>query len=287
MGRSDWSAVRMVASSINAGGRSYWNLVNIPDLPTSGFDAIREMEAKGLVRVSRDVGTVEPTAVFWPWLEELRKAEANATATAIPNTGEIAPVPGAIVAPEAERQTPLASTATEETSSRPELCQPLRSAGGCLPARPLPRTRTRTSKKRRQFSHLKAVPALAAEILMKLCQPDRFKGEITKRAVERAMNANKRAGWEAAWSLLIREKCIRVTAGPNRQQFISVLEIPRNLQPKVKKPRRRRKATEWFKDREAEFYRRDGYDERADLIEQMRWEGEPPPQDVSGDPLDG
>ena len=285
MGRSDWSAVRMMANSIAFGGRSYWNLMNIPDLPPPGRDAINELAKDGLVKVSLVDNRVEPTAAFWPWLEELRTAEANASA--IPNTGEIAPVPRAIIAPGADRQNLQASSVIEESTSRPEVCQPLRSADGSSPARSLPHTRTRNSKRRELFSHLKPVPALAAEILMTLCKPGRFKDKITKRAVERAKNANKHADWAAAWSLLIREKCIRVTAGPNRQQFIALLEIPRYLQPQVKKPRRRRKPTQWFKDHEAEFYRRDGYDERADAIEELRWEGEAPPSRAPGDRLAG
>ena len=50
--RTYWNAVRMVAENIRLGDREYWNLTKIPDLPTSGSDAIRELEEKGLVKAS-------------------------------------------------------------------------------------------------------------------------------------------------------------------------------------------------------------------------------------------
>jgi len=132
--------------------------------------------------------------------------------------------------------------------------------------------------KRSSFSHLKPEAALAARILLKLEKRYGFNGGITKRELEQEMNANKQPLWAEAWQLLIRNKCIRVPAGPNRQQFIELLEIPDRLRPsevmkKSHRPRRRRKRTEWFKERLPEFLRRDGYHELAEAIEMTGWEG--------------
>lgn len=132
-----------------------------------------------------------------------------------------------------------------------------------------------TSKFRRSlFDHLKPEEALAARILLKLEERCGFNGRVSKRDLEREMNANKQPRWAQAWQLLIRDKYIRVSAGPNRQQFIDVLQIPDRLRPRetIKKPcrpRRRRKRTEWFNERLPEFLRRDGYEQAAEAIEAM------------------
>ena len=132
--------------------------------------------------------------------------------------------------------------------------------------------------KRSSFSHLRPEAALAGKILLKLEERHGFNGGITKRELEQEMNANKQPLWAEAWQLLIRNKCIQVSAGPNRQQFIELLEIPDRLRPretteKPRRPRRRRMRTEWFKERLPEFLRRDGYHERAEAIEMTGWEG--------------
>ena len=77
--RRNWNAVRMVADNIRAGDRSYWNLTKIPDLPTSGFHAIAELHKRLVIASSRE-NSVEPTEAFWPWLEEVRLAEAQQAA---------------------------------------------------------------------------------------------------------------------------------------------------------------------------------------------------------------
>ena len=62
------------------GDRSYWNLTKIPELPTSGVLAIEELHREGLVIASCREDSVEPTEAFWPWLEEVRQAEAQQAA---------------------------------------------------------------------------------------------------------------------------------------------------------------------------------------------------------------
>jgi hypothetical protein len=149
----------------------------------------------------------------------------------------------------------------------------------------------RSEMRRNLFDHLKPEEALAARILSKLEERCGFNGRITKRELEREMNANTRPLWAEAWQLLIRDNCIRLSAGPNRQQFIDQPKIPDYLRPRetIKKPlrpRRRRKRTEWFKERLPEFLRRDGYHELADAIEAMAWQSEDdvPLQYVPGEP---
>jgi hypothetical protein len=118
--------------------------------------------------------------------------------------------------------------------------------------------------KRRLFKHLATEEALAARILLKLGELGGVGHRVSKRELERALNANKQANWHGALVVLLRKGCVRVSAGPNRQRFITLVEIPDELQGKesIKKRRRKRKATGWFKQRLPEFLRRDGYDER-------------------------
>lgn len=134
--------------------------------------------------------------------------------------------------------------------------------------------------RRNLFDHLNPEEALAARILLVLEVRCGFNRQVTKREIERRMNANKQQPlWAQAWWRLIRYKYIRVSAGPNRQQFIELLEIPDRLRPQVaiKKPRRRRKRTKSFKEHLPEFLRRDGLDELGDAVEAMGWMDEDAP----------
>jgi hypothetical protein len=78
--RRNWDAIRLVAENINAGDRSFWNLTKIPQLPTSGFAAIDELDKRGLIKASFRDNRVEPTEAFWPWLEGVRQAETQQAA---------------------------------------------------------------------------------------------------------------------------------------------------------------------------------------------------------------
>ena len=111
-------------------------------------------------------------------------------------------------------------------------------------------------------SHLTPVERLAAQIIDRL---DRFGGQTSKRALERSMSAHKRPLWQEAWDMLIRKKCIRLTAGKRRQQIVQLLDIPRWSQPKpiAKRPKRKRPQSEWFKFWLPMFLIRDGYLEHA------------------------
>jgi hypothetical protein len=140
---------------------------------------------------------------------------------------------------------------------------------------------------RKLFSHLEGTAALAAKILFKLDEQVGFTGQIAKRRLERLMNANKQPRWAEAWQLLIREECIRVSSGKNRQQLIQVTGIPEHLRARSIdiRPRQRRPQTRWFQERLPEFLRRDGYDREAAEIGEGEGDDEGPLQYAPSDPL--
>ncbi len=108
--RSYWNAARMVADGIRLGDRSYWNLTKIPDLPSSGQEAIEELEEKGLVKSSWRDDRVEPTEAFWPWIEKQQLAEtaqAIARQKGIPTPWQMLPP-----VPESNKPAPLPSVPT-------------------------------------------------------------------------------------------------------------------------------------------------------------------------------
>jgi|SRR5271166_4955660 len=137
------------------------------------------------------------------------------------------------------------------------------------------------------FSHLKGEAALAARILYKIAELVGFSGRISKRELERKMNAWKHPDWPEAWQILTQRGCIEISRGNNRQEFIRLIRMPEDLSARwiATKPRRRRPQTPWFKERLPEFLRRDGYDDRADEIEEAEVEDYGLLQYAEGDPL--
>jgi len=115
---------------------------------------------------------------------------------------------------------------------------------------------------RREFSHLQPTEYLAAQIIDRL---NLYGSKMTKRKLERLMSAHKRPEWREAWELLIRTRCIRLTPGKRRQQIVSLTDIPAWSEPRplMKKRRRKRAPTKWFKFLLPTFLERDGYDEKA------------------------
>jgi hypothetical protein len=77
------------------------------------------------------------------------------------------------------------------------------------------------------------------------------------------MSAHKLPLWREAWEMLLARKCIEVTAGKRRQLIVTLIDIPRWSEAKsiVKKRRRKRPQTEWFKKLLPIFRKRDGYDQ--------------------------
>jgi len=115
---------------------------------------------------------------------------------------------------------------------------------------------------KREFSHLTPVERLAAQIIDRL---DCLGSQMSKRELERAMSAHKRPLWKEAWAMLIRKKCIRLTAGKRRQQVVQLMDIPSWSEPRpiAKKRKRRRPRSPWFRFCLPMFLMRDGYLEQA------------------------
>src|SRR5215472_1933470 len=113
---------------------------------------------------------------------------------------------------------------------------------------------------RRELSHLNPVERLAAQIIDRL---DCLGSQTTKRELERSMSAHKRPYWLDAWDLLLERNCIQLTPGKRRQQIVTLTDLPAWAEPKpiVKKRRRKRPQSEWFKFWLPVFLDRDGYEE--------------------------
>jgi hypothetical protein len=113
-----------------------------------------------------------------------------------------------------------------------------------------------------EFSHLPRVERLAAQIIERLnCLGSR----TTKRELERSMSAHKRPYWPEAWELLLERGCVELTSGKRRQQILTLTDLPAWAEPKpiVKKRRRKRPQSDWFKFWLPVFLDRDGYEEKA------------------------
>ena len=111
--------------------------------------------------------------------------------------------------------------------------------------------------KRLLFDHLEPLSRMAARTLHALD----WHGTLSKRALERKLNAYKYPFWDKAWQMLLEKKCIRVEYGPRRRVIVTLVEIPTGLQARnvVKRPKRKRPPTEWFKQRLPGFLERDGF----------------------------
>ena len=79
------------------------------------------------------------------------------------------------------------------------------------------------------------------------------------------MSAHKRPYWPEAWELLLQRKCIQLTPGKRRQQTITLTDLPAWAEPKqiIKRRRRKRPQSDWFKFILPVFLDRDGYDEKS------------------------
>jgi hypothetical protein len=115
---------------------------------------------------------------------------------------------------------------------------------------------------RREFAHLDPIERLAAKIIGRL---NYLGSQTTKRKLERSMSAHKRAYWPDAWELLLERKCIQLTPGKRRQQIVTLTDLPAWADPKpvIKKKRRKRPQSDWFKFWLPVFLDRDGYEEKA------------------------
>lgn len=117
-----------------------------------------------------------------------------------------------------------------------------------------------------KWSHITdPVNALEARILDALDFLGAWHQPVKLRSLSRKLNANKLALWNEALARLVEDKCITMEPGQRRQQLIRITGVPEHLRPKqiVQRPKRKRKRGQsvWFKQRLAQFRRRDGYDD--------------------------
>jgi hypothetical protein len=127
---------------------------------------------------------------------------------------------------------------------------------------------------------------LAAQILFKLDELVGFGQPISKRRIERAMNANKLPLWPAAWRLLIREGCVRIAAAKSRQQNVSLVRMPEHLRARtISGAPASAAADRVVPGTAAGIPPTDGYRDRAAEVEEENGEVYGLLQYVPGDPL--
>jgi hypothetical protein len=219
MGRLDWSAIRLVAEEIYYGGRSYWNLLKIPELDFGqAREAIRELELNGMVSVTDY--RVEPTEAFGSWFVDLRRQEDART------TREPVEQPKVV----SQQANPPGDTPATQTLRRISK----KPSTAALAARILGRLAGR------QLKYFDAGRPISAEMPMKqLC---------------RSLNAYRFNNWDQAIRLCEQLRAIKV--GPDG--LTTLLQVPARLFPrpspaKHKSAGRHRSAREleqrreWFK----------------------------------------
>jgi hypothetical protein len=235
MGRRNyWDAVRMVAENIHDGDRSFSNLLKIPDLPTSGWEAIRELQKRGLITVADS--RVEPTPAFWPWIDELRTAETQ-QATA---RQEATSAPRKVPAP------------------APEPSNPPAAAVPVVPDALIPHFFTRrwcfsTKYGRRRITNREFM--CESEMCLRILDFLRHHGcHVTSSDLRRGLNAYRYPEhYQPALQELLRLKALKLEKEPGtRRQWVTLVKIPREFKVKKAKPQRRRHKprsrgrTAWF-----------------------------------------
>lgn len=239
--RNDWSAVRMVAEDIAAGEQWSWQLARNVHHPSSGWEAIKELEGKGLITVAGY--EVKPTPAFRPWLEELQSAE---TAQALARQRAIS-APWEMPAPTREPSKPLAAA---------------------VPAVPdVPSTRSYTRKW--CFSNKYGRPRITNREFM--CEHEmslrildfmrHHEGYVTSSNLRRGLNAYRYPElYESAFQKLQSLKALKVEKEPGtRRQWVTLRKIPRGFEVTRPKPKRRQRhkprsrgQTTWFQQFMAE-----------------------------------
>ncbi len=211
MSCSKWTPLRYVAESINAGDRSYFNLVKIPQIGVSqASDAISEMERKGVV-VFAPGFRVEPTEAFRVWLDELRQRDDQT------NVRQPAEQPKAVLL-EAPPQAAPASTLTV--------------------------------KRKRYFAHLSRDPyearlEMAARIKETMEAMNRR--TMTVSALKRTLHADRHPeAWKEAIERLVVHRIAKIADGNITLKW-SKFELPSPYgRPKPKRRRRNRGQSEWY-----------------------------------------
>lgn len=231
--RTYWNAVRMVAEDIRAGERRSWKLARNPHLTSSGWEAIKELEAEGLITVADY--HVEPTPAFWPWLEELRAAEdakAMARQKAMPTAWRVPapasepsePVAVVLAVPEPTSQISLTRAPATSGSRRPQVLRP----------------------------DLTRFEEFCVRVLDCLRH---HSGRMTSSELRRGVSGYRHPEiYDLALEKLQRLKAIEVEKEPgNRRVWVTLLKIPPKYEATRPKPKRQRYEphsrgqTEWFK----------------------------------------
>jgi len=213
----------MVADNIRAGDRSYRNLTKIPDLPTSGFDAIEELHQRSLVKASFREDRVEPTDAFWPWLEELQLAEAQQAAAQQTNAAS----PG--------RQ-PLANTDPGHLPILPS-ASPEGIVG--LPHAPAPAL-VKPRRPRIERPDLDRVDQMCVKIVDLM----NHKGHrLPLSIIRRGVNAYRYPPWLIDMALRRLQRALKIEKAPGtRRQWATLLEVPQKYEATRLPPKRRRDA---------------------------------------------
>jgi len=204
----------MVAENITWGDRSFGNLIKNPKLPSSGYEALKELERNGLIVVARD--TVSPTAEFAPWLEGQRNP-----ATVVQKLDEPQPVQ-----PVSIEKTPRKSVATESRVIRIH----------------------RREVFRRRWSKLTQLEQWQTAIINFLDAH----GESTERSLKRTLRFDRDAVIaREALAELIRRRILKHRK-QGKSVLLSIARIPaklngqRKLESETKKRTRSKAPGEWF-----------------------------------------
>ena len=232
--RNDWNAVRMVAEDIAAGEQRSWQLARNVQHPSSGWEAIKELEGKDLITVAGY--QVEPTPAFWPWLEELQSIE---TAQAIARQKTVlSPWHVPALVPEPAKPVAAAPTVPDDPGFQTSLIQ--------APA---------TSRFRRPQvirPDLTHFDTFCVTVLACLRQRG---GRVTSSQLRRGVSGYRYPEiYNLALQRLQSLRALKVEKEPGtRRQWVTLLKIPRKYEatrPEQQRQRhkpRSRGQTPWFK----------------------------------------
>lgn len=230
--RNDWNAVRIVAEDIDAGERHSWMLARNPYVTSSAWQAIKELEGKGLITVADY--HLEPTPAFWPWLKELRAAETE----------------------QAIARQKAMPTAWQARAPVPEPSKPLLAAVLAVPDAPLTRTRRWCFSKKYGRPRITNREFMGVhEMCLRILDFMRdHECHVTSSVLRRGLNASRYPEhYDEAFQTLVSLKALRVEKEPgSRRVWVTLLKIPRGYEVRKPKPKRRHKPrsrgqTEWFK----------------------------------------
>jgi hypothetical protein len=214
-----WNAIRAVAEDINLGGRSYWNLLKIPELDFGqAREAIRELERNGMVSVTDY--RVEPTEAFGSWFVDLRRQEDART--------------------------------TRRPAEQPAVVSQQAISPGDTPAT---RTLRRISKKPSTAAlAVRILEKLAGRRLKYFDAGRQISAEMPMKQLRRALNAYRFNNWDQAVRLCEQLRAIKVCPSG----LATLLQVPARLFPppppakrksagRIRSARELEQRRQWFK----------------------------------------